>query len=154
VASGADAFPVEPGVGGVPGPRSEPVDVIVCRSGQCGSWKDAVATVRESAVELGRRARIRVVVVRSLAESERLRFHGSPSVVLDGIDDEGPDVEKRPSSFGLRLYREGGALLESPSKIMVLDAMIHDQYAGELVRRATECSRSPIALAANRAWTD
>lgn len=100
MASGAEPLPAEPGVGSAPGPSTGPVDVVVYRSGQCGAWKDAIATVRECALELDRKVRIRVVVVRSLAESERLRFHGSPSVVIDGIDVEGPDVEKRPSSFG------------------------------------------------------
>jgi hypothetical protein len=99
-ASGADPLPAGADVGSGPGPRTGPVDVVVYRSGECGAWKDAVATVKECGRELDRKVRIRVVVVRSLAASERLKFHGSPSVVIDGIDVEGPEVEKRPSSFG------------------------------------------------------
>jgi len=100
MASGADPLPAEAEVGSVPGPRTGPVEVVVYRSGECGAWKKAVATVKECASELDRKVRIRVVVVRSLAESERLRFHGSPSVAIDGIDVEGPEVEKRPSNLG------------------------------------------------------
>lgn len=76
------------------------VDVVVYRSGGCGSWREALATVKSVARELNVRTKIRVVKVGSADEAERLRFHGSPSVVVDGIDVEGPAVVERPASYG------------------------------------------------------
>ena len=77
-----------------------PVEVVIYRAGECGAWRDALSTVRAAARDLGVKARVRVVVVRSRDEAERLGFHGSPSVLVGGVDVEGPEVEKRPSSFG------------------------------------------------------
>jgi hypothetical protein len=76
------------------------VEVVVYRSGGCGSWREALSTVKSAARELNVRAKIRVVKVGTADEAERLRFHGSPSVVVDGIDVEGPAVAERPASYG------------------------------------------------------
>ena len=84
----------------VAGPKAPALDVVVYRSGECGAWRDAVATVRAAGRELGVRTRVRVVVVRSRTEAERIGFHGSPSVLVAGVDVEGPEVVERPSSFG------------------------------------------------------
>lgn len=80
------------------GPPS--VEVVVFRSGGCGSWRDAVETVKAAARELDVKVKVRVVKVRDIDEARRLRFHGSPSVVVDGIDVEGPEVAARPASYG------------------------------------------------------
>lgn len=76
------------------------VEVVVYRSGGCGSWREAISTVKSAARELNIRTKIRVVKIGSADEAERLRFHGSPSVVIDGIDVEGPAVAERPASYG------------------------------------------------------
>lgn len=76
------------------------VEVVVYRSGGCGSWRDAVSTVKSAARELNIKTKIRVVNVRGAGEANRLRFHGSPSVVINGIDLEGPAVAERPASYG------------------------------------------------------
>ena len=70
------------------------------RSGECGSWRETLSTVKSVAREFNIRTRVRVVKVRDLDEAQRLRFHGSPSVVIDGVDVEGPAVAERPTSYG------------------------------------------------------
>jgi hypothetical protein len=77
-----------------------PVGVVVYRSGDCGSWREAVATVKAAARELNVRAKIRVVKVRDVEHARGLNFHGSPSVLVEGVDVEGPEVAERPASFG------------------------------------------------------
>lgn len=77
-----------------------PIEVAVYRSGECASWREAVATVKAAARELGVKANVRVVKVADVDEARRLNFHGSPSVVIAGVDVEGPEVASRPSSFG------------------------------------------------------
>jgi hypothetical protein len=92
VALAAGAASVDAG-----GPRLE---VVVYRGGACGSWREALETVKEAVRELRVEARVRVVKVRDLEEAKRLGFHGSPSVEVNGVDVEGPEVEQRPTSFG------------------------------------------------------
>jgi hypothetical protein len=77
-----------------------PVEVVIYRAGGCGSWREAVATVKASARELDVKVKIRVVKVRDIDEARKINFHGSPSVVVAGIDVEGPEVAERSSSFG------------------------------------------------------
>lgn len=76
------------------------VEVVLYRAGECGSWRETLSTVRSVARELSIKTRIRVVKVRDLDEAQRLRFHGSPSVVIGGVDVEGPAVAERPTSYG------------------------------------------------------
>ncbi len=75
-------------------------EVVVYRSGGCESWREALSTVKSVARELDVKTKIRVVKVRNLDEASRLQFHGSPSVVIEGIDVEGPAVAERPASYG------------------------------------------------------
>lgn len=82
----------------IAGTRS--VEVVVYRSGECGSWREAVATVKAGARELGMKVDVRVVTVHDVEEARKLGFHGSPSVVVAGVDVEGPDVAMRSTSFG------------------------------------------------------
>lgn len=77
-----------------------PLEVVVYRAGDCGSWREAVDTVKAAARELDVKVKVRVVKVRDIEEARRTKFHGSPSVVVSGIDVEGPEVAERESSFG------------------------------------------------------
>ena len=76
------------------------IEVVVYRSGDCGSWREAVATVKAAARELDVKVKVRVVKVRDIDEARRINFHGSPSVVVAGVDVEGPEVAERSASFG------------------------------------------------------
>ena len=77
-----------------------PIEVVVYRGGECGSWRQALETAKEALRELGLKAKVRVVKVHGAEEAKRLKFHGSPSVEVNGVDVEGPEVEQRPTSFG------------------------------------------------------
>lgn len=47
------------------------------------------------------------LVVRLIADEEealRYRFHGSPTIRIDGVDIEGPSVERQPYSLRCRVY--------------------------------------------------
>jgi hypothetical protein len=85
-------------VGAFAGDRS--VEVVVYRAGDCGSWREAVDTVKAAARELDVKVKVRVVKVRDIDEARRMNFHGSPSVVVERVDVEGPEVARREASFG------------------------------------------------------
>ena len=55
---------------------------------------------RPAARELDVKVRVRVVKVRDIDEARRINFHGSPSVLVAGVDVEGPEVAERSASFG------------------------------------------------------
>ena len=77
-----------------------PIEVVVYRAGDCGSWREAVDTVKAAARELDVKVKVRTVKVRDVDEARKMNFHGSPSVVVEGVDVEGPEVAKREASFG------------------------------------------------------
>ncbi len=65
----------------------------------CGHSGSTLALVREVLDELGCEAEIRELRVADPAEAERLRFLGSPTVRVDGVDVE-PDATSR-IAFGV-----------------------------------------------------
>lgn len=77
-----------------------PIEVVVYRAGDCGSWREAVNTVKAAARELDVKVKVRTVKVRDIDEARKITFHGSPSVVVEGVDVEGPEVATREASFG------------------------------------------------------
>jgi hypothetical protein len=76
------------------------IEVVVYRAGDCGSWREAVDTVKAAARELDVKVKVRTVEVRDIDEARKINFHGSPSVVVEGVDVEGPEVAGREASFG------------------------------------------------------
>lgn len=55
-------------------------------------------------------------------EAVRRRFHGSPSIRINGVDLE-PEREKEEAFFGCRLYRESGKLEGYPSREKIAKAV-------------------------------
>ncbi len=60
------------------------VDVLYSEG--CQNYETALRLIRRIASDLGLKATIQAVQVNDLAEAQRLRFLGSPSVQIDGID--------------------------------------------------------------------
>lgn len=60
---------------------------ILCFEG-CGHGESTVELVREVLEEIGTAADVRKLWVADTAEAERLRFLGSPTVRVDGVDVE------------------------------------------------------------------
>ena len=52
----------------------------------CPNWEEADARLREAFVATGTDAEIVYELVDTQEEAERLRFAGSPTILLDGID--------------------------------------------------------------------
>ncbi|MDG6920100.1 MAG: hypothetical protein JRN34_03465 [Nitrososphaerota archaeon] len=89
----------------------------------CPSYKTTLEDIQEVVEQEGLDVRIELVKVDSEKDAQRLRFPGSPTVRVDGVD---VDVAARqPSDFGLvcRLYRAGGRLSGSPSREMLRRAI-------------------------------
>lgn len=65
----------------------------------CGSVQKTVALIETTAVELSLAVDLELVMVRDIAQAEALKFFGSPTVLVNGVDVE-PGVED-PGSYGV-----------------------------------------------------
>ncbi len=89
----------------------------------CPNWQTARDRIRE-AVELaglGDHAEITFELVTTEEEAERLRFQGSPTILIGGID---PFAEgEAPCGLSCRIYQTERAMEGSPSVTQLLEAL-------------------------------
>ncbi len=110
----------------------------------CPNHPPAVELMREVAAELGIDAAVEVVEVKDQAEAERLRFLGSPTLRVDGVDVE-PEARTRTDfAFSCRMY--GGKGL--PPREMVVAAIRGEPYGapnGEPDACEGGCCSEPVS---------
>ncbi len=85
----------------------------------CPHFDETVALVRAVAAERAPDAEIRTIPVSTEAEAVRMKFVGSPSVRVDGIDIEPDAGERTAFVLSCRLYGSSGV----PPKALLLDAL-------------------------------
>ena len=74
----------------------------------CPHYQPSLERVRDVVQAKGLDAEIREVKVRSEAEAQRLRFPGSPSIRIDGVDIEPSAEERTEFSLSCRMYGASG----------------------------------------------
>ncbi len=74
----------------------------------CPNLGPTIALARDVAAELGIAAEIREVKIRDEADAKRLRFHGSPTVRVSGVDIDPEAVARTDYAFGCRLWGQSG----------------------------------------------
>jgi hypothetical protein len=101
-----------------PDPSRCTVEVLVVSG--CPGTELAIARVREASEALGLETNMRLVIVDGEAHAQRLRFLGSPSVRVEGLDvedslaEEEPDPNARPIGLSCRLYTNDGVVERAP----------------------------------------
>ena len=85
----------------------------------CPNVEPTVALARDVAAELGIDAEIRKVVLCDEADAVRLRFLGSPTVRVNGVDIDPEAVSRTVYAFGCRLWGESGV----PPRELMLSAL-------------------------------
>lgn len=90
----------------------------------CSYYWPIIKTVREILAETGIQAQIKLVCVETEAQAQRLKFVGSPTVRVDGLDVE-PYVTFTARDFDLhcRSYNEDGQTLDWPGRRTLRDAI-------------------------------
>lgn len=80
----------------------------------CPNWTETERRLADALVAVGAEATAyTLVAVTSVAEAERLRFRGSPTVLVDGQDPFAePDA---PVGLSCRVYRTPGGLRGAPT---------------------------------------
>lgn len=93
----------------------------------CPSWQAALANLREV---LGESVQVRLVTVESAADAERLQFHGSPTLRINGQDLF--PIDAADYALGCRVYHTPDGLQGWPTTAMIRQALAagivtHDQ---------------------------
>jgi len=89
----------------------------------CPSYQPALENA-QTALRLERwPVDVDTVEVPSAGDAERLRFIGSPTIRIDGVDVEGPDAETRGYAFACRVYTEADDTVGWPSVASIRAAL-------------------------------
>ena len=90
----------------------------------CPHFAIAEELIQEVLAETGIPAELELVPIDSVEEAHRMRFVGSPTVRVEGLDVE-PYVTFAATEFGLacRIYREHGQVTGWPSRRQLTDAI-------------------------------
>ena len=90
----------------------------------CPNHGPARALVERLASELRVEPEIELVEVADPEAAATLRFLGSPTVRVDGVDVEPGAEERRDFAFSCRIYRSHGGASEQPAEGWVREALI------------------------------
>jgi hypothetical protein len=90
----------------------------------CPNHEPARALVERLARELRVEPEIELVQVPDPEAAVMLRFLGSPTVRVNGVDVEPGAEERRDFAFSCRIYRSDGGTSEQPAERWVRDALI------------------------------
>lgn len=105
----------------------------------CPNYLPALELIYDILAETGIAAQVALVRVETEAEARRLKFIGSPTVRVDGLDAE-PQVTFAAKDFGLRcrLYAEDGQMRGWPDRQTLRD-MIEMGHLSEMGWLPTCC---------------
>jgi len=90
----------------------------------CPNHEPARALVDRLARQLGVEPEIELVQVADPEAAAMLRFLGSPTVRVDGVDVEPGAEERRDFAFSCRIYRSDGGASEQPAESWVREALM------------------------------
>jgi hypothetical protein len=88
----------------------------------CPFWKEVVKTIENILGELKIEASVERVKVSSENEAKRLKFSGSPTVRINGVDID-PMFKGTEGAIGCRVYTYQGKIYEYPPKDMIAEAI-------------------------------
>jgi hypothetical protein len=88
----------------------------------CPTYQTAERTLREVIADKGIAADVELVAVNTDKEAQRLRFPGSPTIRVDGLD-LFPTPERQGYRLGCRVYATSQGLKGSPTADMLRNAL-------------------------------
>jgi hypothetical protein len=94
----------------------------------CPNHAPTVELVRKTVGDLGLESEIAEIEVKSAEDAERLRFLGSPTVLVDGVDIEPQARESKAYAFACRTYPGSSGL---PPQELVRQALEEAAAAAE-----------------------
>jgi len=103
--------------------RSGKMEIELLYFEGCPSWQGALENLKTALAAEGMEASIRLVLVKDNDEAGRLRFLGSPSFRMDGVD-WWPEQRKR-YNLSCRVYLTPLGLKGAPSVEMLREKLLH-----------------------------
>lgn len=97
------------------------VEVELLWSPGCPNWQETDARLREALAVAGAVAEIVLVEVATDADAERLRFRGSPTVLIDGRDPFAQESD--PVGLSCRVFRTPEGLRGAPTVEQLVGAL-------------------------------
>ncbi len=101
--------------------RRPRVEILYFES--CPNHEPARALVERLAAQLRIEPEIQLVKVADREAAIELRFLGSPTVRVDGVDVEPGAEERRDFALACRIYRSEGGVAEQPQESWVREAL-------------------------------
>lgn len=95
--------------------------VEILYTDECPFWKRTAELVEEVNTELSTEATIKKVKIANEQDARKLRFPGSPTVRINGVDIDSEASETK-GFIGCRIYRYKNRVYESPPKEMIKNA--------------------------------
>lgn len=92
--------------------------VEVLYTDECPFWKETVKLINEVITDLKTETMIKKVRVESEKAAKKLKFPGSPTVRVNGVDID-PAATETAGYIGCRIYRYKGSTYELPPKQMI-----------------------------------
>ncbi len=83
----------------------------------------ALRLLRQVLAEEGCERPVTIRVIADEDEAVRHRFHGSPTILIDGVDIEGPSLDRDGYHLRCRVYHAHGELLGVPDASVIRTAL-------------------------------
>jgi len=96
--------------------------VEILYTDECPFWMETLKLIEEVVNDLKTEVAIWKVKVSSEEDAKRLRFPGSPTVRINGVDID-PSAKEAEGYIGCRIYMYKGGIYEFPSKEMIKSAL-------------------------------
>lgn len=100
--------------------RKAPV-VEILYTDECPFWKEVVKLIEEVNREFRTEATIKKVRIENEQDAKKLKFPGSPTVRINGVDID-PEAKESEGFIGCRIYRYENRVYEFPPKEMIKNA--------------------------------
>ena len=94
----------------------------------CPSYKQTLENLKKALQLEQLPEEIEMIEVADPADAQSKRFSGSPSIRIEGIDVEGPDVEARGYAYGCRVYTSEGRTVGWPSVDRIRQAFQREHH--------------------------
>ncbi len=87
----------------------------------CPNWQETGGRLRRALALAGVDADVVLVEVTTAEDAERLRFRGSPTVLIDGVDPFATGLD--PVGLSCRVFRTPAGLRGAPTVEMLVDVL-------------------------------
>ena len=92
----------------------------------CPNHEPAVALVERLSRELGIELELRLVKVSDREAAQRLRFLGSPTIRVDGVDVDPRTEERSDYALSCRIFRTHVGIVGQPDERWVREALLRE----------------------------